>query len=159
VKQAGVTLIEMMIVLVLFGLLAVAGVSFTGRWADSNRVLDGNNLLVQGFNLTKAAALRNEFGQVQDTPAAALCFGNQVMSVRAVDSTGALPNCAGGTGKVLWRTSYSAQLHYKFGSSDVTCACLNNKGLLTTTNCSGCLSGSPSINVISGDENVTVSLF
>lgn len=154
-SQHGMTLIETLIVIALMGLLAVAGMSFTGNWVDSNRVLDGSNMLSQANARAKAAALRNEFGITEDDPAAALCLANNVLSVRGATGSDKA-SCA--SSNILWSATLNERLQINTGGAAFSCACLNNKGRFTDTECAGCATGN-TYSLSSGNENAEISLF
>lgn len=165
-RQAGVTLIEILIVLALMGVLSVAGMSFTGRWVDSNRILDGNNLFSQAYSRAKAAALRNEFGMINDEPASALCFTNHTLTIYTAKSATEPASCSAANSNQLWRATVSERLSVKINDNagaDFSCVCLGGHAQLTTSvsvGCNTCL-GSKTLPLYlkSGNENVSLSLF
>ncbi|TVZ38414.1 prepilin-type N-terminal cleavage/methylation domain-containing protein [Alteromonadaceae bacterium 2753L.S.0a.02] len=153
-KQQGLSLIELMIVIAIFSLVSLASVSFTSAWVDGNRVLEGESLVFQAFSRAKATALRNEFASTGDQAAAAMCFSNNTLSVHAA-SDGAAATCAGSPS---WSVNLHQRLELQANGAALSCACLSNQGRLTQTGCATCTSAS-SIRLISGDENADVSLF
>ncbi|WP_075188247.1 pilus assembly FimT family protein [Teredinibacter haidensis] len=152
-KQGGLSLIELLVVIALFGLFSVAGMSFTDGWVDSNRVMAGENMMVQAYGIAKATALRNEHGKTGDNAAAALCIANNVISVREA-TTAAAASCST---TLAWSATVNARLSITADNTAVTCACLNNQGLLTTTGCNSCLATN-AIVLSSGATNVQTSL-
>lgn len=158
-RQQGLTLVELMVVVAIFGLLALAGLSFTGNWANSNRVFDGENLLTQAFNYGKAASLRNQDGVTADTPAVIICAQNNELSVRGIDSNGNEANCT--SDNVIWRSAVHERLSIIDKSNDVSfsCACLNNRGRLTAQGnaCTAC-SSTLTYEITSGGESETLTL-
>jgi len=158
-KQQGVTLVELMVVVAIFGLLALAGLSFTGNWANSNRVFDGENLLSQAFNYGKAASLRNQDGVTTDTPAAIICSQNNELSVRGIDSGVSEASCT--SDNVIWKAAIHERLSITDKDNNVSfsCACLNNRGRLTVqgTACTACSTGL-TFEIASGGESETLTL-
>lgn len=156
-KQQGITLIELMVVVAIFGLLALAGLSFTGNWVNSNRVFDGENLLTQAFNYGKAASLRNEDGVTADTPATIICSQNNELSVRGIDSSEDEANCT--SDNVIWKSAVHERISITDNDVSFSCACLNNRGRLTKqgTACTACSTGL-SYEITSGGESETLTL-
>lgn len=165
-RPLGVTLIELLIVIALMGVLSVAGMSFTGRWVDSNRILEGNNLLSQAYSRTKAAALRNEFGMVGDEPAAALCFGNSTLTIYTAKSDTEAASCTPASSKKLWSAPVSERLSVKINNSagaNFSCVCLGSYAQVLTSvsaGCSTCLNSKTiPLYLQSGNENASLPLF
>lgn len=151
----GMTLVEVLIVIALFGILSMAGMAFTSGWVNSNRVLDGENLMRQAFSRAKATALRNQFGITGTEPAAVICIANDLLTVRGAPSTANAASCS--STNILWRTELSPLLDIQAGGANLSCACLSNKGRLTSSSCATCATTS-TITLSSGDEDVSVTL-
>lgn len=60
--QRGVTLIELMIVVVITLLLVLLGVPLASRWTHGSHVTESYGLLMQGYDQLRAVALRNPDG-------------------------------------------------------------------------------------------------
>jgi len=82
-SQRGITLIELMIVVVIIGLLAVVTTPFTQGWLDEARVNDARSLLHRGYAEAKALALRNPENAHGNQVAACLLLSNGVLLVRS----------------------------------------------------------------------------
>ena len=156
------TLIEMMIVVLLVGLLALAASPFTSAWVNSADVNKTFAALEQAVGNAKAAALRNPAAVQGDVAASALCLAdNKLQLVTAV--AGAIDCSAVAADSVLWSTAIPQSVAIKFGdlgASSWTCSCFTNKGLLSVTaaNCNAC-NPSLTFQVSSGAENETLNIY
>lgn len=131
----GVTLIELMTVILIMSILIALGVPLTSRWIHSAHVADSYSLLMQGYDQTRAVALRNPTGAIDSINAAAgmkLVDGNTLYVCRGNPSDGA---CDAGGGAVAW----SADLARGHGvaitigdSTDATLS-LNSTGIALNT--------------------------
>lgn len=61
-RSAGLTLVELAIVLLILALLALAAAPFTRAWVDGNRQLQMRSRLMEGVGQARALALRNPRG-------------------------------------------------------------------------------------------------
>ena len=154
-KQNGFTLVEILVVMAIISILSFMSVSFSSSWADSNRVIDGENLLSRAFNFAKAAAIRNPNDIVSDNPAAVVCFQKNELSVRGPENDATTVDC--GSKTIVWRNATHSLINIKAENNSFTCACFNNRGRLTTTNCTTC-SNTTNYLVVSGRENVSYTL-
>ncbi len=154
----GLTLVEMLVVIAMAGILAFTSLAFTGAWVDSNRLMDSQNIVLQGFRHAKAAALRNTHGITGDSAASVLCFSNHTIVVRIATNSSTPASCSSGTS--IWQSLLSDRLNIKdTGDSNFSCSCLTNKGVLTTTStaCGSCIDNA-AITLNSGSESLPVTL-
>ncbi len=150
-KQSGLSLIELMVVVLLIGILSLLATPLTGSWINSARVGETLGAMEQAVGQAKAAALRNPAAVQGDVAASVVCVSPQgVLSVRSATpavppNPVAAPTCAGG-GTVLWTTPLHTSVKIELVVGNVTeawsCGCFTNKGLLTKTadNCLACSS-------------------
>lgn len=146
-RQSGVTLIEMMFVVLLIGLLALMVSPLGGSWINSARVNDSLSAMEQAVGQAKAAALRNPAAIQGADAASIICLNTDgVLSVRSA-KPGVSPaaptaaTCGVDDPAPLWSTKLPAGVTIKMNDSTAwTCSCLTNKALLTNTgaSCTGC---------------------
>lgn len=160
-KQSGMTLIEVMVVVLLIGLLSLAASPFTSAWVRSSDVSKTLSALEQAVGSAKAAALRNQAGVQGDVAAGALCLSNRNLQLVTAVAGGSALNCSAvPAGAVLWSTSIPESVVIKLGTANWTCSCFTNKGLLSSTaaNCNTC-GTNLTFTVTSGAESETLSLY
>lgn len=138
-KQSGVTLVEMLIVVMIVGLLAVAATPFTSAWTSGARISEALSMMEQAVGRAKANAMRNPTGVKGDTAVTALCFANSTLSL--VGSTAAnTANCQNPP-VVLWSATPHASVLIRAGGGALgwQCSCFNNKGMVTKAGaCNAC---------------------
>lgn len=138
-KQFGVTLVEMLIVVMIVGLLAVAASPFTSAWTSGARISETLSMMEQAVGRAKANAMRNPTGVTGNTAVTALCFTNSTLSL--VGSTAAnTANCQNPP-VVLWSAAPHASVLIRTGGGALgwQCSCFNNKGMVTQAGaCNAC---------------------
>ncbi|HTF96772.1 MAG TPA: prepilin-type N-terminal cleavage/methylation domain-containing protein [Cellvibrio sp.] len=127
-SQRGVSLIELMIVLLIIGLISLAVSPFTSEWVAQARVAEGASALEEAIGRAKSAAMKNTAGVTgDDKPASRICISDSKINL-------VVP--AGATGELkcdltpIWSTTISHQVTIKTDDLDWLCSCFNNKGLL-----------------------------
>lgn len=155
--QSGVTLIEMMFVVLLIGLLALLATPLTGQWVNESRLKEAIGAMEQAIGQAKGVALRNSEGIKGDEAASKVCLTDGLLSVNpakpaAGPTTPAEPaDCVVGGPAALWSTKMPSNMTIVYDgpdSDDVSdgdweCACFSNKGVLTTEgpSCAACATG------------------
>ncbi len=143
-KQQGVTLVELMIVLLIIGLIAVAASPFTSAWVKDAKVAEGASAVEEAIGRAKAAALRNTARVTGDKPASRVCFASSEIKVVVPATSTQEVKC---DLTPVWTAKLSDVVTVKtFKDKDDTtplewsCSCFNNKGLAMTdsANCNGC---------------------
>lgn len=136
--ETGLTLVEMMIVVLLIGLLALMASPLTGSWVNGARVGETLAAMEQAVGQAKAAALRNPAATQGAQAASAICLSaDGVLSVKpakpAAPSVAAEPaNCDAGGPTALWSTRLPSGVEIKIGTTEAwSCSCFTNKALLT----------------------------
>lgn len=132
-SQRGVTLVELMIVILIIGLIAAAASPFTSSWVKDARVAEGAATLEQAVGKAKAAALRNTARVTGNKPASMLCLSASGTSVGLM-----LPADASQELKCdltpTWTAALSDIVSVKTldkddVATDWSCSCFSNKGL------------------------------
>ncbi len=167
-RQAGVTLIELMIVVLIIGLIAMAASPFTSVWVKDARTAEAAAAMEQAVGKAKSLAMRNATRVTGDAPAAMLCLSAAKTQVNLVVPTGPGVTLTCDLAPV-WSTGIAEIVSVKtLGASDIatdwTCSCFTNKGLPTKTgpNCSTCSASLRfrfSHDAHSGDEGDTRNFF
>lgn len=128
-RQQGVTLIELMVVVLLLGLLALASSSLTSHWGYEAKVTETLGLMEQAVGQARSAALRNPAAIRGDNPASMLCSDGS--RVRLVLPTVAVNNlsCSGTAPAEPWSGTLPGGIAVKESNSAWACTCFSSKGL------------------------------
>lgn len=158
-QQSGFTLIEIMVVIALIAFLALSVSPIGGSWVRSANVQKTEGNLMEAIGRAKAGALRNPTGLVGGLPVTAICLSDTLVVLQSADSNP--PNCTGLVGNQLWRIPIDTGVKITASSTSteaISCACFNNKGLLSTNEtCSSCAT-TTTFHLSSGSKNATVSI-
>ncbi|MCK9505349.1 MAG: prepilin-type N-terminal cleavage/methylation domain-containing protein [Porticoccaceae bacterium] len=113
----GFTLIELMIVILIIGLLALVTGPFTGAWSDGANIHKAQGELDQAVRYARAASLRNGAGAIGNEPAMRIIVDDSTVKV--------CKTVSGACGDVWWQTSLPGGVSVT-GESEVL---FDNKGL------------------------------
>jgi len=154
-RQTGVSMVELMIVVLLIGLLALAASPFTSAWIQGANVNKTLAMLEQAVGSAKAGALRNTAGIRGQDAAIALCKSDR--DLRLVPAA-AVANCDAAA--ALWSGVVPEGVQINIAAVDWRCSCFTNRGLLTITDasCNAC-GTSLAFTVTAGDESETLTLY
>ncbi|WP_018416134.1 prepilin-type N-terminal cleavage/methylation domain-containing protein [Teredinibacter turnerae] len=154
-NQRGLSLIELMVVIAIFSLLTMAGLSFSTNWSTINRLNAAEHDLYHSYSLAKSQALRNAFAVSGGQAATALCFGNDTMTVHTAQASG--PASCDST--PVWSADLGALVTVEANGVAVACLCVSNHGRITQVGaaCASC-GGGGSLLLRSGGETKNVEL-
>lgn len=122
-RQSGVTLIELMIIVVIIGILAVAAIPLTNNWIDESRVSQGKALLLKAHAQAKALGQRNPEGVMGDEPAAGFKLLTDDSLILVCSGNTGHAECAAGGSRVIWQAPWPKEV-----TSSVTEGRVNNRG-------------------------------
>ena len=123
-RQGGLTLIELAIVLLIVGLLALVATPFTSSWGANTDLHSAAGQLDQAYAHARAVALRNESGVLGDAPAARIVHDSQSRELRV---------CRRPTGNcdAVWRGALPAGVELSLVGGNFPVE-LNSRGQLAT---------------------------
>lgn len=147
-RVRGVTLIELMMTLVIFGLIVAASLALGKGWLDGNNVTKGAGLVQQGYSVAKTTAMRNPNAATGSTPAAMLCLSNGVFNVYLGSSC---------TGTILWTGTLPHNTTVTASAATPSCFAFTNQGRITAGSASCSTATTYTVGV--GSSNVTKSFF
>lgn len=133
-RDAGFTLIEVMIVVLIAGLLALVAAPFTSAWIDSSKLTKAEGVLAEAVGRAKAAAQRNHLGAAQANTSAVVCVDNAQNSVvvleAEVSGANVYAECVD-VGTIIWQQDIPAGVAVTT-ADDVAIAglCFDNRGLV-----------------------------
>lgn len=148
----GFSLIELMIVVLLIGILAVVAGPLTSGWVNSSRIVETQGLLEQAVGQARSSAQRNPGNLGRADAASALCL-NDEGALQVVESEGNPASCGEDQGNVAWSSQVPATV--QTAGADFTCLLFNNRGrVLSDAPCSNQLT----FDLTAGGENETISI-
>lgn len=124
--QAGLTLIEIAVVLLIVGLLAVAASPLTSSWAVNADLHTAGGQLNQAYNQAKAVALRNAAGATGSEAAARIAFDP------ATRRLAVCAQAAGPCNNPLWQATLPSGVELALAGASFPIE-LNNRGQPTAS--------------------------
>jgi type IV fimbrial biogenesis protein FimT len=120
-RQRGLTLIELLVTITIFGIMLAVGIPNTSRWLLANRARSASEFYAEGFSLARRQAVaHNAFSRISLTPnvntgqmdwQVDLCFVTQAAQCTAAQgawSTTAAPSAADPEGAAGWKSVFRA---------------------------------------------------
>jgi prepilin-type N-terminal cleavage/methylation domain-containing protein len=143
-RQAGLTLIEILIGLLVLSLLAMAASPFTSRWSQENTITQSGTQVGEMIAIAKARAVLNSASVVADAvqdAVSVLCLNGRVLQVREAASSSPTMACDDAN-LVTTREAVLPQGAIVLGSNRIVwqCVCFNSRGLITVLDaaCAAC---------------------
>lgn len=146
----GVTLIELMIVIAIIGISAVALIPLGASWVAKTQVEKTQKLLVEAYNKATTEAIKNPNGKLQTDTNPMVAKLTVTNGSGGDDGEITVKTSDGLT--VLWSAKFPAAISVEFLGSTCTDIKLNNNAALIDTTCTGGYTISRS-----GISNVTVT--
>jgi type IV fimbrial biogenesis protein FimT len=120
-RQRGLTLIELLVTITIFGIMLAIGIPNASRWLLANRARSASEFYADGFSLARRQAVaHNGFSRISLTPnvntgqmdwQVDLCFVTQAAQCTAAQgawSTTAAPSAADPEGEAGWKSVFRA---------------------------------------------------
>ncbi|MEN6671224.1 prepilin-type N-terminal cleavage/methylation domain-containing protein [Psychrobacter sp. B38] len=154
-REAGVSLIELMITIAILGILATVGISLTSVWSKQMELDKAAMSIKSAMSLARSTAMRNEFPKQTADIASKICFdkANHVLSVHkttAADSASCLT-------PIVFKYVFSSTIEIKnTDATDFACFSFNHFGQIT--NDSGSCGLNLSLRLINGSIDETLNL-
>lgn len=147
----GVTLIELMVVIVILSILALLGIPLTQSWIHGAQVVESQGMLLQGYDQARAVAMRNPTGVTGSDSAAGLKLvdGANLLVCRGAPSGS---GCSAGGSAVTWAADLS------LGKNVGTVIGGNADASISLTNQGVPVGNPPTYSVSKGSETIEGSL-
>ena len=153
-KESGFSLIELMVTIAILGILAVTGISLTGKWSQQVALDKAIMSLNSGFSLAKSTAMRNVSARKKAEASSQFCFDNttKVLAVHEATAT-AVASCST---PIVFQYSLDDAITIKQGVTDFECFAFDHFGqiMAASTPCIDTLS----LTVTNGSLDAAISL-
>jgi prepilin-type N-terminal cleavage/methylation domain-containing protein len=131
IREAGLSLIELMITITILAILVISGVAFTGQWSRQTELDKASMAFKSAISLAKATAIQNEFAKPISYPASILCFDQNTTSLVVHKATAT--EAASCNSTVVFTYPISQTIEIKnIDSSDFKCYAFNHFGQFST---------------------------